>query len=81
MTALEFLAKFRHVEVHSLGHQDGIYWVVVEADIDGTETQGYFVMERAGELRTVLNLSAEEEVAAVKDPTAFWNHLRAQVLD
>ncbi len=79
MMALQFMTQFRHAEVLALGCKDNLCWAVVEVDIDGTETQGFFVMERDGSLRTIQNLSGSEVAAAAQDPLPFWDHPRATV--
>lgn len=55
MTALQFIATFRSVTVHNVGADDDIYWMFVEASVDGTETQFYLVMESLGQARFVQN--------------------------
>lgn len=55
MTALQFVMTFRQVRVLSLGAEDVIYWMLIEADVDGTEPQHYLVMEMLGQARYVQN--------------------------
>lgn len=64
MTALQFLVTFRSVKVYTVGADDDICWMLVEADVDGTESQFYLIMEMLGQARYVQNptLNATDNV-------------------
>ena len=79
MTALQFMASFRRVEVLSVGCLGNLCWTEICADVDGTEEQIYFVMERfvrgsdVIELRHVQNPSSVElHEAKWNDPSKLW---------
>lgn len=55
MTAFQFLATFRRYTVNGTGVDGDISWMLIEANIDGTEPQLYLIMELYGHARYVQN--------------------------
>jgi len=80
-TALQFIASCRGVNVIGVGCAGSLCWIDVMANIDGTEEQSYFLMERRGSgsvaLKVIPNLSSTEIFQAKLKPDGFWNHPRA----
>lgn len=83
MTALQWMARFDHVQPKRVGRSSDICWMHVFAWNVGEpgETPHYFLMERtSGEVRTIKNLSPEECAWAKMDPSSFWDHSAAEKL-
>jgi hypothetical protein len=74
-TAFQFIVSCRSAIINTAGYSDNINWISITADVDGTETQRFFLMEKDGvEVRVIQNLPHADELRATTAPAEFWLH-------